>query len=81
MGPPALLPIRSCAADFYRPLKSIALVGRKPATFGPSGKHTNHYAIKATLFTLALVLMGYVRFDGRGTRPEVDCGLLTCGAV
>jgi hypothetical protein len=31
-----------CAADFYR-------LGRfEPATFGPSGKHTNHYTTKAT---------------------------------
>jgi hypothetical protein len=35
-----------CVADFYRP-KSIALAGFKPANFGPSGKHTNHYTIKA----------------------------------
>jgi hypothetical protein len=27
---------------------SIALAGFEPATFGSSGKHTNHYTIKAT---------------------------------
>jgi hypothetical protein len=33
---------------FLSPLKSIALAGFEPATFGSSGKHTNHYTTKAT---------------------------------
>jgi hypothetical protein len=32
--------------------KSIVLAGFEPATFGSSGKHTNHYTTKATLLTL-----------------------------
>jgi hypothetical protein len=37
-----------CAADFYRPSKSIALVRFKPVTFRSSGKYINHYTTKAT---------------------------------
>jgi hypothetical protein len=41
MGPPALLPIRrKVYCWFLSPLKSIALAGLEPATFGSSGKHT-----------------------------------------
>jgi hypothetical protein len=36
------------AVDFYRALKSTALAGFEPDTFGPSGKHTNHYTTEAT---------------------------------
>jgi hypothetical protein len=46
---PSLLPIRE--QDVLRILialkKSIVLSGFEPATFGSSGKHTNHYATKA----------------------------------
>jgi hypothetical protein len=38
-----------CAADFYRPEKSIALTGFESANFGYSGKHTNHNTTKATI--------------------------------
>jgi hypothetical protein len=34
--------------EFYFPEKSIALAGFEPTTFGSSGKHTNHYTMKAT---------------------------------
>jgi hypothetical protein len=37
-----------CAADFIALKKSMALAGFKPATFGSSGKHTNHYTTEAT---------------------------------
>jgi hypothetical protein len=41
-----------CAADFYRPSKSIVLAWFEPATFGCSGKHNNHhYTTKATEVT------------------------------
>jgi hypothetical protein len=49
MGPAALLPTEGrCAADFYHPLKIIALAGFEPATFQSSGKRTNHYTTKVT---------------------------------
>jgi hypothetical protein len=38
-----------CAADFYRPEKSIALTGFESANFGSSGKHTNQNTTKATI--------------------------------
>jgi hypothetical protein len=38
-----------CAADFHRPLKSIALAGFELATLGSSGKHFNHYTTEATM--------------------------------
>jgi hypothetical protein len=41
-----------CAADFYRPLKSIASAGFEPANLGSSGKHTNHYTTKATIILM-----------------------------
>jgi hypothetical protein len=49
MGPPALLPIRrKVCCGFLLPLK-IHRIGRfEPATFGSSGKHTNHYTTEAT---------------------------------
>jgi hypothetical protein len=37
-----------CAADFYRPCKSIASAGFEPATLGSIGKHTTHYTTEAT---------------------------------
>jgi hypothetical protein len=50
MGPPALLPIRrKVCCGFLSPLKCIALAGFEPATFGSSGKNTNHYTAKATM--------------------------------
>jgi hypothetical protein len=33
---------------FFIALKTIALAWFKPATFGSSGKHTNHYTTEAT---------------------------------
>jgi hypothetical protein len=43
MGPSRFTshPRGRCTADFYRP-------GFKPATFGSSGQHTNHYTTKAS---------------------------------
>jgi hypothetical protein len=38
----------SCAADFYRPQKSISLTGFELANYGSSSKHTNHYTTEAT---------------------------------
>jgi hypothetical protein len=49
MGSPTSHPKGTCAADFYRPYKSIPLTGFEPATFGSNGKHTNHYTIMATV--------------------------------
>jgi hypothetical protein len=49
MGPLALLPIRKeRELRIFIALKIIALAGLEPATFGSSGKHTNHYTTKAT---------------------------------
>jgi hypothetical protein len=49
MGPPALFTIRrNVCCGFLSPLKSNALAGLETATFGSSGKHTNHYTTKAT---------------------------------
>jgi hypothetical protein len=50
MGPSRFTshPKGKCAADFYRPEKSITLAGFKLAIFGSSGKHTNHYTTKVT---------------------------------
>jgi hypothetical protein len=47
---PALFPIRQegVLRIFIALKKSIALAGFEPATFGSSGKHTNHYTTKAT---------------------------------
>jgi hypothetical protein len=39
-----------CAADFYRSLKSISLAGIEAETLGSSGKHTNHYTTKETVW-------------------------------
>jgi hypothetical protein len=36
------------AADFYRPLKSIASAGFEPVNFGSSDKDANHYTTDAT---------------------------------
>jgi hypothetical protein len=49
MGPSRFTshPRERCSADFYRPLKSIALAGFEAAAFGSSGTHTNHYTTKA----------------------------------
>jgi hypothetical protein len=48
---PALIPIRPVGVlRILSPLKSIALAGFEPATFGSSGKHTNHYTTKAIAF-------------------------------
>jgi hypothetical protein len=38
--------------------KSIALAGFEPATFGSSGKHTNHYTTKATRWGETMSLNG-----------------------
>jgi hypothetical protein len=48
---PALLHIREKGVlrIFIALKKSVALAGFEPATFGPCGKHTNHYTTKATL--------------------------------
>jgi hypothetical protein len=40
---------RKVCCGFVSLLKSIAVVGLEPATFGSSCKHTNHYTTKATL--------------------------------
>jgi hypothetical protein len=40
---------------------AITLAGFKLATFGSSGKHTNHYTTKATLYPCKPL---YVRLDG-----------------
>jgi hypothetical protein len=52
MGPSRFTshPRGRCAADFYRPQKSNALAEFEPATFWSSGKHTNHYTTKTTLY-------------------------------
>jgi hypothetical protein len=63
---------------FYRPQKSIALAGFEPATFGSSGKHTNHYTTEATMvhpyssffllvFVFELYFNSFVVKDARGT--------------
>jgi hypothetical protein len=68
MGPSRFTshPRGRCAADFLSPLKYIALAGFKPATFGSSGKHTNHYTTKATNNMIVIV---YIRVTIIGVRP------------
>jgi hypothetical protein len=48
-----------CAADFYRPWKSVALAGFEPATFGSSGKHTNYYTTKATVQCISSFILNF----------------------
>jgi hypothetical protein len=50
-----------CVADFSRLSKSIALAGFEPATFGSSGKHTNHYTSKATKNTVLQIHFFFLR--------------------
>jgi hypothetical protein len=50
--------------------KSIALAGFEPATFGSSGKHTNHYTTKATTCKEMLDTMAY---RVQGLRMEHSC--------
>jgi hypothetical protein len=58
MGPSRFTyhPRGRCAADFYRPQKSIALDASEPATFGSSIKHANLYTAMATNPVQALIL-------------------------
>jgi hypothetical protein len=49
MGHPALLSIREEGVVGI-PKISIALAGFKPATFGSSDEHTNHYTTMATCY-------------------------------
>jgi hypothetical protein len=55
--------------DFYRQKKTIAFAGLEPATFGCSGKHTNHYTTKATFSPF------YFPEGGVGLDPSVDACL------
>jgi hypothetical protein len=57
MGPAALLPIlRKVCCGFLSPLK-IHRFG-EPATFGSSGKHTNHYTTEAIeLYVLSTYIL------------------------
>jgi hypothetical protein len=50
MGPSRFTshPKESVLRIFIALKKSVALAGFDPATFGSSGKHTNHYTTKAT---------------------------------
>jgi hypothetical protein len=58
MGPTALLPIRGkVCCGFLLPLKIHRLCRFEPATFGSSGKHTNHYTTKATSYVLLDTLL------------------------
>jgi hypothetical protein len=53
MGPSRFIPIREegVLRIFIALKKYIALGGFEPATFGSSGKHTNHFTTKATCGT------------------------------
>jgi hypothetical protein len=51
MGPPALFPIRrKVCCGFLSSFKIHCLGLVRTATFGSSGKHTDHYTTKATSF-------------------------------
>jgi hypothetical protein len=54
MGPSRFTSIRKegVLPIFIALIKSIALAGFETATFGSSGKHTNHYTTKATYKTI-----------------------------
>jgi hypothetical protein len=77
MGPSRLTshPKGRCAADFYRPQKSIALAGFESATFGSSGKHTNHYTTKATISTRRPAILTEV-FRRFPQTPQVNSGIV-----
>jgi hypothetical protein len=64
---------------FYRPKKSIALAGFEPATFGSSGKHTNHYTTMGTLVPFflersTLMTMDVVQKSTNGAH-KMDMGI------
>jgi hypothetical protein len=65
MGPSGFTshPRGRCAADFYRPQKTIALAGFEPVIFGSSGKHTNHYITKAPEKALLTNPCGHLSFS------------------
>jgi hypothetical protein len=50
-----------CAADFIA-LKSATMAGFEPATFGSSGKHTNHYTTQDTHKQVKLRLLRDTQF-------------------
>jgi hypothetical protein len=57
-----------CAANFYRPEKSIALARFEYTNFGSSGKHTNHYTTKGNWRTsLRRLTQSYTTMWNRST--------------
>jgi hypothetical protein len=45
---------RKVCSGILSPLKSIALAGFETATYGFSGKHTNHYTTKVTILSITI---------------------------